>query len=79
MKLTLLINDNDKLQLMHINPTGNNPNVMELWDSILQEKYNEPRVGVANLYGVEIDDYILDQPTLIGALKGHVRVHDFQF
>jgi len=31
------------------------------------------------LYGVEIDDYEFEQPTLIGVLKGHVRVHDFQF
>jgi len=79
MKLTLLINDNDQLKLKHISPDGNKPNVLELWNEILQSKYSQPRVGVANLYGVEIDDYEFEQPTLIGVLKGHVRVHDFQF
>jgi len=75
MKLTLLINDNDQLKLKHISPQGNKPNVNELWQGVLNNEYSQPRVGVANLYGVEVDDYELEQPSLVGVLKGHVNIY----
>jgi hypothetical protein len=78
MKLTLLINDNDQLKLKHISPDGNKPNVLRLWNDILQSNYSQPRVGVANLYGVEIDDYEFEQPELVGVLKGHVKLHNYE-
>jgi len=78
MKLTLLINDNDQLKLKHISPDGNKPNVLGLWNDILQSNYSQPRVGVANLYGVEIDDYEFEQPSLVGVFKGHVKLHNYE-
>ena len=78
MKLTLLINDNYHLKLMHISPAGNKPDVNRLWHDILQAKYSKPRIGPVNLYGVNIDDYELEQPFLIGVLKGHVQQHQYE-
>lgn len=76
IKYSVLVNDNGAIKILHTH--FYKLKTKQQVQDYLDKKYDKVRYAKTNLYGVEVDDYELEKPELVGVLSGWVKEKKLQ-